>query len=139
MGEYRFSITVPSAKGTRTEINMNIGDIIQNLREESGMLQSELAKQLGLGRTTISNYENNYSYPDLDTLISLSKLFNVSTDYLLGISNVRHRSNTASEEEAKILNYYKRLNSENRDYAAGEMIRLYREQEAQKKKIKNAE
>lgn len=118
---------------------MNIGDIIQQLREETGMLQSELAKKLDLGRTTISNYENNYSYPDLDTLISLSKIFNVSTDYLLGISNVRHQSDTSSEEETKILNYYKRLNPENRDYIAGEMVKLYREQESQKKKLKNAE
>lgn len=117
---------------------MRIGEIIQQLREEHGMLQSDLAKQLGLGRTTISNYENNYSYPDLDTLILISQLFNVSTDFLLGISNVRYKSDDTTEEDAKILNYYKRLNPENRDYITGEMVKLFREQDSPKKQGKNA-
>lgn len=116
---------------------MRIGKIIQQLREEHDMLQSDLARQLGLGRTTISNYENNYSYPDLDTLISLSQLFDVSTDFLLGISNIRNKSDKSTEEEAKILNYYKRLNPENQDYITGEMVKLYREQDLSKNQAKN--
>lgn len=116
---------------------MKIGEIIQYLREESNMLQSELAEKLGVGRTTISNYENNYSYPDLETLIAISNLFNVSTDFLLGISNVRYKSNNKTEDEAKILNYYNRLNTENRDFIVGEMIKLYREQKIMIKPTQN--
>lgn len=112
---------------------MKIGEIIQQLREESNMLQSDLAKQLGLGRTTISNYENNYSSPDLDTLISLAKLFNVSTDFLLGISEVKNRPERTGEDTAKIIRYYNRLNTENRDYISGEMVKLYREQQKEEK------
>ncbi len=116
---------------------MNIGMIIQQLREESNMMQSDLAKSLGLGRTTISNYENNYSCPDLETLISIAQLFNVSTDYLLGISNIRSRASKSSEDEAKIILYYNRLDSENKDYICGEMIKLYREQKTAKNTRKN--
>lgn len=108
---------------------MKIGEVIQQLREESNMLQADLAKQLGLGRTTISNYENNYSYPDLETIIAISKIFHVSTDYLLGVSDVQQSASATTENEAKVLKYYNRLNSENRDYITGEMIKLYREQE----------
>lgn len=116
---------------------MKLGQIIQQLREESGMLQSDLARQLGLGRTTISNYENNYSYPDLDTLVSISKLFHVSTDYLLGINDVRYPLDTVKEKEVRILHYYRRLSSENKDYIAGEMVKLYREQEEEAHSSKN--
>lgn len=108
---------------------MRIGQIIQQLREEAKMLQSELAQKLGLGRTTISNYENNYSYPDLDTLIAIAQLFGVSTDYLLGISDLRNPLDNMTEQETKVTNYYNRLNTENQDYIIGEMIKLYREQD----------
>lgn len=116
---------------------MEIGKIIQGLREEANIRQSELAKSLGLGRTTISNYENNYSSPDLETLIQIANFFHVSTDYLLGISSVKNAPQNLQEDEAKVLKYYRRLNSENKDYINGEMIKLFREQESSKKFSKN--
>lgn len=108
---------------------MEIGKIIQCLREEANIRQSELAKNLGLGRTTISNYENNYSSPDLETLIQIADFFHVSTDYLLGLSPVKNAAQYLQEDETKMLKYYRRLNSENKDYINGEMIKLFREQE----------
>jgi transcriptional regulator with XRE-family HTH domain len=116
---------------------MEIGKIIQGLREEANIRQSELAKSLGLGRTTISNYENNYSSPDLETLIQIANFFHVSTDYLLGISSVKNAPQNLQEDEAKVLKYYRRLNSENKDYINGEMIKLFREQESSEKFSKN--
>ncbi len=116
---------------------MEIGKIIQGLREEANIRQSELAKSLGLGRTTISNYENNYSSPDLETLIQIANFFHVSTDYLLGISSVKNAPQNLQEDEAKVLKYYRRLNSENKDYINGEMIKLFREQESSDKFPKN--
>ncbi len=116
---------------------MEIGKIIQGLREEANIRQSELAKSLGLGRTTISNYENNYSSPDLETLIQIANFFHVSTDYLLGISSVKNATQNLQEDEAKVLKYYRRLNSENKDYINGEMIKLFREQESSDKFPKN--
>lgn len=116
---------------------MEIGKIIQCLREEANIRQTELAKSLGLGRTTISNYENNYSSPDLETLIQIANFFHVSTDYLLGISSVKNAPQNLQEDEAKVLKYYRRLNSESKDYINGEMVKLFREQEASNKLSKN--
>jgi transcriptional regulator with XRE-family HTH domain len=48
------------------------------------MTQLELASTLGVGKTTISNYETEYSTPDIETLNKLAQHFNVSIDYLLG-------------------------------------------------------
>ncbi len=116
---------------------MKLGQTIQHLREESNMRQSELAKELKLGRTTISNYENNYSEPDLDTLIKIANLFGVSTDYLLGISDIRYSLDCVTTKETKVLNYYRRLNDENQDIINGEMVKLYRAQDEKFNNQKN--
>lgn len=62
---------------------LRIGGIIKKLRLQQKVTQSKLAQVLKVERTTISNYENNYSNPDLETLVKLADYFNVSTDYLL--------------------------------------------------------
>lgn len=55
-------------------------------REKKGLTQNELADLLGVSQQTISKYENGTREPDIDTLINLSRIFNVSIDYLLGLS-----------------------------------------------------
>jgi len=62
---------------------MNIGIKIKKIRTENGITQTELAKVLGVGKTTISNYETGYSTPDASILKRLSDYFNVSTDFFL--------------------------------------------------------
>ena len=60
---------------------------LKDLRKSIGLTQSDLSKKLGLGRTAVSNYETSRTMPDPITLSELSKLFGVSTDYLLGNTN----------------------------------------------------
>ena len=55
-------------------------------RERNGLTQSELAELLGVSQQTISKYENGSREPDLENLIRMSKVFHVTTDYLLGLS-----------------------------------------------------
>lgn len=64
---------------------MEIGKIIKELRKERNINQSELAKMLCTTQDTISLWELGKSYPDIINLVRLSEIFNVSTDYLLGI------------------------------------------------------
>lgn len=64
---------------------MNIGKIIKELRKEKGLTQSDLAKLLYTSQDTISLWELNKSLPDVKSLIELTKIFNVSADYILGI------------------------------------------------------
>ena len=61
------------------------------LREEKGISQYKLAEHLNLSRGLLSNYEQGSREPDYDTLILLADYYEVSTDYLLGITNVKKR------------------------------------------------
>lgn len=56
-------------------------------RERIGLTQNELAERLGVSQQTISKYENGSREPDLENLIRMSKIFHVTTDYLLGLND----------------------------------------------------
>ncbi|MDD2401970.1 MAG: helix-turn-helix transcriptional regulator [Clostridia bacterium] len=77
---------------------MQFGDRLKDLRTEKGLTQTELANIIGLKKTTISNYETGFSFPDYKTLIKLADFFKVSTDYLLGREGV-HKPMTSQELE----------------------------------------
>lgn len=66
---------------------MNFNVRLKQLRQKHKLTQSELANILGLKPTAISNYESKRNEPSFEKLISLSKYFDVSCDYLLGISD----------------------------------------------------
>ncbi len=69
--------------------------ILKELRKEKGLTQSKLAEKLGLSRSTIAMYETEGSEPDLATLLSIAKFFNVSIDYLVGSNTPIAMSNVA--------------------------------------------
>lgn len=58
------------------------GDRFQELREDKGLTQSELGKELGIPFRTIQAYENNSCKPGWQRLVEIAKYFNVSLDYL---------------------------------------------------------
>lgn len=62
---------------------MTIADRIQHLRKAKGMSQEELADQIGVSRQAVSKWESGQTSPDLEKIILLSDLFDVTTDYLL--------------------------------------------------------
>jgi len=66
----------------------NIGKRVRKLRQQQNMTQKELANILGIANNTLSNYENGNREIDNNTLISIANQFNVSTDYLLGHSDI---------------------------------------------------
>lgn len=57
---------------------------IRDLREDNDMTQDDLASQLGISKRTLLRYESSVSEPTISVLISLSLLFNVSVDYIIG-------------------------------------------------------
>jgi len=61
---------------------------LRDLRTENNLKQSQLANVLFVGPQSISNWENNVSKPDYDMLIKIANYFQVSTDYLLGVSDI---------------------------------------------------
>lgn len=62
---------------------MILADKIINLRKKSGMSQEELADKLGVSRQSVSKWEQAQSVPDINKIIAISEIFNISTDYLL--------------------------------------------------------
>jgi transcriptional regulator with XRE-family HTH domain len=63
-----------------------LSERLRALRTYHKWTQEDLAKQLNVAVSTVSGYENGSRRPDIDTLIRLSELFQVSVDYLIGRS-----------------------------------------------------
>ena len=62
---------------------MILADKIVSLRKKAGWSQEELAEQLGVTRQSVSKWEGAQSVPDMDKVVQMSRLFGVTTDYLL--------------------------------------------------------
>ena len=62
---------------------MEIGSKLKNARNEKGITQEQAAEFLGVSRQTISNWENNKSFPDIISVIKMSDFYSVSLDHLL--------------------------------------------------------
>lgn len=62
---------------------MNLADRIQYLRKQKGYSQEDLADKVGVSRQAVSKWESEQSTPDLEKVIAMSELFEVTTDYLL--------------------------------------------------------
>jgi len=65
------------------ESSMILGEKIMELRKKNGWSQEELAGKLNVSRQSVSKWESSMSVPDLDKILQLSEIFEVSTDYLL--------------------------------------------------------
>ena len=71
---------------------VDMGDRIKELRVSQKITQSEFAERLGVTKSAISSYENNSRLPSYDILIKISRIFKVSTDYLLGCANEKTKT-----------------------------------------------
>lgn len=67
----------------------DFGDRLRELREKRNLSQAQVAKTVGVTRSTISSYENNIAMPSADVIIKLTLLYHTTSDYILGIDN-RH-------------------------------------------------
>ena len=63
---------------------LNIGERIIQLRKQQNLSQDDLAKQIGVSRTIIGNYERNANTPSIEVVLKLAKAFNVTVDFLIG-------------------------------------------------------
>ena len=79
---------------------------LRNIRKENGMTMKDLADQIGVSESAISQYENGKRQPGFETLKELSGIFNVSVDYLLDID--RDNEFTISKQERELLEIYKK-------------------------------
>lgn len=88
---------------------------IKSLREKRGLIQERLATELGITQQMLSKYEKNTDIIKVDILKKLAKYFNVTTDYLLGLSDVKRnltgqiRVNETIDEYYDLIEVYKKL------------------------------
>lgn len=61
-----------------------LGEILAELRRDKHLTQRELAEVLHVSVSTISNYEQDVHFPDIEKLLEIADYFHVTTDYLLG-------------------------------------------------------
>ena len=97
------------------------GARLRKLRKESELTQQQLADKLDVTKASISAYETNAKYPSIEVLIKIANTFNVSADYLLGISqNVQFDNSMLTDEQSlivsDIVNEFIHLNSKKDRY-----------------------
>lgn len=85
---------------------VNFGNRLKSLRTMRRLTQKQIADQAGVAISAISAYESGNRYPSYDVLISLARIFHVSTDYLLGIDK-REKIDISdlNEEEVDVITH----------------------------------
>lgn len=87
-----------------------LGGRIRKLRESRNMTQTELSEILGMKTyTTVSKWEKNENFPKGKDLKKLAEIFNVTSDYLLGLSDTELGKITTQNEHPEILTIYNQL------------------------------
>ena len=84
---------------------VDFGNRLRLLRKEKGWTQGDVAIRLGVTKSVVSAYETSLRYPSYDILIRITKIFGVTSDYLLGIEKKQPLDLSGLSEESKQLVY----------------------------------
>lgn len=87
---------------------MEFNEKLQNLRQQKGFTQEELAKSLYVSRTAISKWESGRGYPNIDSLKRIANLFSVTVDELLSgeeLLNIAEQDNKQKENRFRDLTF----------------------------------
>ena len=112
---------------------------IKILREKRGIIQEILAAELGITQQMLSKYEKDVTIIKVDILKKLVEYFNVTTDYLLGVSDVKRdltgqiRINETLDEYYDMIEVYKRLDKYDQELVWS-LLQIVRKNEEKKKR-----
>lgn len=110
---------------------MNIGERISELRKDRNIKQKDISKVLNVAISTVSNYETGSHEPDLTNLCKLADMLDVSTDYLLGRTNLTISINSLADSvgeditKTDILKMMEDFSEEDREYLVRTIRLLY--------------
>ena len=100
-------------------------DILKELRADNKHTQADLAKRLGVSKSTVSNWEQNKNEPSFDMLCKICDLYGATTDYLLG---------RTSDDPLQKKKRHELLNKESKEQVKlFEEFMLYKQQKEAKK------
>ena len=96
---------------------MEFKDRLKELRKEYNMKQKDLGAAIGMGATAIANYESGKNKPSISVLHAMADVFHVSTDYLIGCSDIKYPylSDVKAEDE-NLFGMYRNLSQKNKDH-----------------------
>ena len=80
---------------------MNIGERIYELRRKNSMSQEDLAEKMNVSRQSISKWESSQSVPEVEKIIQLSNILNVSTDWILKGENSKKQTSQSNKNNLK--------------------------------------
>ena len=66
---------------------LNMGERLKKLRLDNNLTQKQVGQRIGVAISAVSSYESGVRYPTYESLVKLSRLYNVTTDYLVGLSD----------------------------------------------------
>lgn len=110
---------------------MNIGERISELRKDRSFKQKDISKVLNVAISTVSNYETGSHEPDLTNLCKLADMLDVSTDYLLGRTDLTINVNSLTDTiapnltKAELLSMMEQLSKEDQEYLVKTIRLLY--------------
>ena len=84
---------------------MKMSERIKNLRVQNGFTQSQLGKAIGVTKVSISGYESGNRIPELNTVIKLADIFEVSMDYLIGREEKEHYNDLLKDDHPPYIYY----------------------------------
>lgn len=93
-----------------------LGERLRKARENRGLSQTEVYRRTNINNKTLSRYESGGSEPDLETLKILAELYDVSINYLTGIS--------LKEAEEQFLEEFQKLDKKDQEYIVDLMQRI---------------
>lgn len=99
-----------------------LSKILKQERTKKGLSQMAFAKLFGVSQQTIGSWETNRTSPDLESLSKLANFFNVSIDYLLGLTDIPETIDTYIAKQSNKQPVENQYNADEQ-----ELIQLYRE------------
>lgn len=93
---------------------------LKTLRQQKGVSQQLLADFVMVSQQSINKYENHKVEPDIDTIVKIADYFDVSVDYLIGRTDVKHSAeklnyNDLNISESKMINKFRALNDNQKE------------------------
>lgn len=102
---------------------MELKDKLQELRKNKNLSQEKLAEKLDVSRQAVAKWENGETYPDIDNLISLSDIFNITLDRLLKEDNCMNIiKNSLNYNSSELINFL--IKAKKNTYASNNSVEI---------------
>jgi transcriptional regulator with XRE-family HTH domain len=112
-----------SAWPSERELCAGLSHRLKGVREQEGLSQAELARRLGLSRSSIAKYEAGAHIPGVRVLVRLASGLGVSVDYLVGLRATSERAPRAQDELGQLLGLLEQVKDPDRRAAMARILK----------------